>query len=106
MSDPRSLGGANRGDVRVWEHPTRGKFAAGLFKMHDTYGFSLTDSLFECRKWNVTPCLLQFIGDALAAGWTRDKAHRVVREALHDAMAPVEWWAIAGLNPSGGPADE
>ncbi len=84
----------NRGKLQIFEHPKYGRFVTGLFYMHDTEGFALTDSLFQCKKTGLTPCLRQFVADAILAGWTYDKAVRVVREALVDSMSPDSWWKI------------
>lgn len=82
MSDWRSSGD---GVLRVWDHPDHGTFVDGLFKMHDQEGFSLADSLMECRKRGWKPCLRQFVADALAAGWSRERAEREVQNAKADS---------------------
>lgn len=61
-------------------------FATNLFRMHDQEGFSLTDSFVECRKRGWHPCIQQFVADALRAGWPRDRAERIVREAERDSI--------------------
>jgi hypothetical protein len=60
-------------------------FATNLFKLHDTHGFPLANSVDECRRRGWVPCLDQFIADAIRAGWPRERAQRTVDEAKADA---------------------
>ena len=86
------------GDVlRVWSHPRHGTYIDGLFKMHDQEGFPLSCSLDVCMQHGAKPCLRQFISEACASGWSREKAERTVQEAIVDSGAPKEWLVIAGL---------
>lgn len=62
------------------------KFADGLFRMHDEQGFSLGDSLIQCKRLGLTPCLRQFETDARCAGWSEDKIARTLKEAQMDSM--------------------
>ncbi len=62
-------------------------YATNLFKLHDTHGFSLTDSMCECRRRGWFPCVGQFIADAIRAGWPRDRAERIVRESQADSAS-------------------
>ena len=62
----------------------------GLFRMHDEKGFSLTDSLIECKKRNLIPCLDQFRADALKAGWSNDKIDRVIGESSSDFVTDID----------------
>lgn len=61
------------------------KFASGLFQMHDEQGFSLTDSLQQCKRFGLVPCIHEFEAEALAAGWSREKVDRTIKEAMTDA---------------------
>lgn len=70
--------------LRLWDYGGR-TLADGLFRMHDEVGFSLTDSLIECRKRGWTPCLDQFRADAIRAGWKRERAQQVIDAAIADA---------------------
>lgn len=60
-------------------------YATNLFKLHDTLGFSLADSLAECAKRGWIPCVQQFLCDALRAGWPRERAERIIKEAMADS---------------------
>ncbi len=62
------------------------KFCDGLFRMHDERGFSLTDSLIQCKERGLTPCISQFRSDAKSAGWTDDKIERTILEAQRDSV--------------------
>jgi hypothetical protein len=62
-----------------------GPIFAGLFKMHDTVGFSLADSIAECRRHGCTPSLPSFVADAVLAGWPAERAIDKVIENRHDA---------------------
>ena len=53
----------------------------GLFKMADTYGFPLSESIIELRKRGCVPDLLGYVADAVLAGWTDEKA---VKDVLHE----------------------
>lgn len=61
------------------------RLAGGLFKMYDERGFPLWASLEQCRKHNLIPCLKEFVCDAMKAGWTREKAERMIEEAKTDS---------------------
>lgn len=61
------------------------RFCDGLFRMHDEQGFSLTDSLQQCKRLGLVPCIHQFEAEALAAGWSREKVERTIKEAMTDA---------------------
>lgn len=71
----------------IWRHDVYGKYACGLFRLHDEKGFSLTDSLIECNRRGWKPCLQQFRADALRAGWSREKIEQTVSAALADASS-------------------
>lgn len=60
-------------------------YVDGLFAMHDRFGFHLADSVILCRKSGAVPCVKQFVEDAVAAGWKRERAERVAAEAMKDA---------------------
>lgn len=60
-------------------------YATNLFKMHDTHGFPLSNSLVECKKYDWYPCVEQFVLDAVRAGWPKERAERVLREAIADS---------------------
>ena len=70
--------------LKLWEHGGK-VYAAGLFKLMDQEGFSLADSLIECKKRGWYPCLDQFRGDALRAGWSREKIDQVIKSAIADS---------------------
>jgi hypothetical protein len=69
---------------RLWEH-NGVIFCDGLFRLHDERGFSLTDSLLECKRRGFRPCLMAFQLEAARAGWTREKADKVIADAKADA---------------------
>jgi alanyl-tRNA synthetase len=56
-----------------------------LFQLHDTHGFSLTDSLGECQRRGVYPDWCDFFAAARKAGWKFDKVCAVVSAAIADA---------------------
>lgn len=58
---------------------------AELFRLHDTYGFTLTDSLAECRRRGLPCDLIGFALAAIKAGWSPETAQAACREALADA---------------------
>lgn len=60
--------------------------ADGLFRLHDELGFSLTCSLIECSKYNLTPAIEQFKVDAILAGWSMEKINQTVDHALVDSI--------------------
>lgn len=60
-------------------------YASNLFKLHDTVGFPLSASLYECDKRDWYPCLAQFVCDALMSGWPKARAERIVAEAIADS---------------------
>jgi len=61
-------------------------YVSGLFRLHDEVGFPLPCAIDECRKRGEVPCLAQFKADAIRAGWTADRADRVIAEALADGI--------------------
>lgn len=79
------------GILSIWNSEKYGTFVDGLFKMHDTLGYPLSFSLGECINRGYTPCLQQFITDAICAGWDRERALRMCREAIADSGAPQKW---------------
>jgi hypothetical protein len=62
-------------------------YVTGLFAMHNQEGFSLTDSILECKKRGSVPCVQQFYFDAIRAGWTKERARQVVDAAVADAAS-------------------
>ncbi len=58
----------------------------GLFKLHDTHGVSLTNSVAHCLENypHISPDFYQFILDAKAAGWLPRKIYTVIRETVVD----------------------
>lgn len=54
----------------------------GLFQMHDQQGFSLTDSMIQCKKHGMLPGLIDFCIEARKVGWSWELITRTVREAI------------------------
>lgn len=92
--------GAKEDAPLLFEHG--GKFyATNLFKLHDTHGFPLANSLIECRVRGWHPCTQQFVSDAIRAGWPKDRAERVLRESLADSEScPAQTQPTAQANPT------
>lgn len=72
--------------LRIWEY-NGVRWASGLFRLHDQEGFQLADSLIECKRRGLRPCLLDFHAEALRAGWESDHINRVIESAVADAAA-------------------
>ena len=68
----------------VFDLPGHCPIVTGLFALADTHGFSLTDSILECRKRNIAPGFPAYVCDAVLAGWPVDRAIARVSEALRD----------------------
>jgi len=66
----------------LWFHARYGVYACGLFRMHDEVGFSLSDSLIECKKRKYRPCLAQFRADAIRAGWGDSQIELTISNAV------------------------
>lgn len=69
---------------------------AELFKLHDTYGFTLTDSLSECRRRGIPCDMIGFALAAMEAGWNKETVIASVREAFSDNG---EGHKLSGLDP-------
>lgn len=70
----------------------------GLFKMADTFGFSLEDSILECERRGFAPGLPAFVCDAVLAGWKVEKAIERVTSAWRElgrGLLPEK--VVAGL---------
>ena len=76
--------------LTVWKYKDK-LLAGGLFRLHDEKGFSLTDSLRECHKHHIIPCLDEFRRHAAIAGWSHEKIERTISEAQADSQS----WATA-----------
>lgn len=61
------------------------------FKLHDTYGLPLPITLMLARQQGASVDVPQFYRDALAAGWSSDKALSCIDEALSDAGQSREY---------------
>ena len=57
---------------------------AGVFAMHDTFGFLLADSLMAAKTRGYEISLPSFVADAIVAGWKKNRAIQKVKEALND----------------------
>ena len=66
----------------------------GLFKMADTYGFSLSSSLDLCESLGLCPGFFNFIEDAKKACWPGSRIFNRIREACLDAGMFSTWQAI------------
>lgn len=64
---------------------------AGLFKMHDTLGFALTDAMWAAKEKRFTPSIPSFVADAVLAGWPVHRVAKQVRQALVDSHAAADW---------------
>ncbi len=90
MSTPTIVNGAvsfqsKDAPLQLWEY--KGViYASKLFRMHDQIGFSLTDSLIECKKRGMVPCLGEFRADALRAGWSVQKIEQVISTSQADSL--------------------
>jgi len=78
------------GALTVWKYKDR-LLAANLFALHDEQGFPLSESLRQCRRLNLIPCIDQFRHHATQAGWSKDKIERTILEAQADSLS----WATA-----------
>src|SRR5271170_7393597 len=72
------------GPLKIWSYGGK-LYASGLFKMADQEGFSLCDSIVQCRERGIIPCLGDFRAEAIKAGWARDKIDEIIKSALADA---------------------
>lgn len=57
----------------------------GLFKLQDTYGYPLSDSLNECFDKGYLPNLENYIGEALLHNWTDDKISEYLINGYSDS---------------------
>lgn len=61
----------------------------GCFKMHDTFGFSLADSLWFCKHNGCVVGVEDFMKKAHEAGWPAKKIVAKVFEAHREAAIPI-----------------
>lgn len=59
----------------------------GLYKLHATHGFSLTDSLMRLRhdSRGLEPDWNDFVREAQRGGWSDDRITRIICEAIEDS---------------------
>lgn len=57
----------------------------GLFKLQDTYGFPLSDSLNKCYENDLLPHLENYIGEALLHNWTDEKISEYLINGYSDS---------------------
>jgi hypothetical protein len=60
----------------------------GLFKLADTCGFPLADSILECERRNMVAGLHDYALAARKAHWPTDRIVGKIREAFHDLGRP------------------
>ena len=78
------------GTLTVWKYKDL-LLAANLFALHDQQGFPLSESLRQCKRFNLIPCIDQFRHDASRAGWSKEKIERTIQEAEIDSLS----WSTA-----------
>jgi hypothetical protein len=59
------------------------------FYLYDTLGLGLAEQMEAAHQRGCMISLLDFILDAVAAGWTAKKARRVVEEACLDVFGKI-----------------
>lgn len=70
----------------------------GVFKMGDTYGFPLEDSILAAESHGAVVSWPTFIKDAMKAGWTFEKVTQRIASAFRELGRPVPD-ALSKLTP-------